>query len=337
MSGAGMMVRKYGPRILRAGVKRAAKYAIKRYSKKRRKNTPRETAFLTYDNDFKTDYRYKRMPRRKRRAWKKFTKKVNAVVNKQLGLKKHLFSHVTRDSAPTGSTYYGNAMLYTPDARVNDLSADMGTFFREMFPAAVFDNMNVFGVADAQKVIRFESAQLEVTWRNVGSNPVIIDLYYVKCRRDFGLTSSDVLNNINGIFVLGFQKQGLVEDLEDNSTPFSTGQLATQYGTTPFQSPLFCQHYKIYSKRKITIAPGNTVSKTLKDPKNRYINSGEQRASICKRNQTHGYFWQFYGVPGLGEDLPVHCTSADIITSVTKKYAYYLPVSGKDQASSGLT
>lgn len=331
-------IRKYGPRVL--GMAARAGYKMYRNRQRnnvsRRSKAPKETAFLTYDNDFKTDYRYKRMPRRKRRAWKKFSKKVNAVINKSQGLKKHLYEHVSLDSATIGTTYYGSAMLYTPDARVVDLNADMGTFFREVFPAGVFDNITNFGAADAQKVIRFESAQLEVTWRNTGINPLIIDLYYVRCRKDYGLTNQDTLNNPQGLYVLGFDKQGKVVDVEQNTTPFNAGQTATQFGTTPFQSPLFCQHFKILSKRKITIAPGNTVSKTLKDPKNRYINSGDQRARICKRNQTHGYFWQFYGVPGMGPELPVHATASILVTSITKKYAYYLPVSGKDQASSGL-
>lgn len=223
----------------------AARAGYKMYRNRQRNNVsrrskaPKETAFLTYDNDFKTDYRYKRMPRRKRRAWKKFSKKVNAVINKSQGLKKHLYEHVSQDSATIGSTYYGSAMLYTPDARVVDLNADMGTFFREIFPAGVFDNITNFGAADAQKVIRFESAQLEVTWRNIGVNPLIIDLYYVRCRKDYGLTNVDFLNNPQGMYVLGFDKQGKVVDVEQNTTPFNAGQTATQFGTTPFQSPLF--------------------------------------------------------------------------------------------------
>ena len=333
--------RRYGSRALAAyGTYAAVKrnqYRSTTRTKTKRKRSSGETAFLTYDNDFKTDYRYKRMPRRKRRAWKKFSKKVNAVINKSQGLKKHLYSYVYTNVNLINQTYPSSAMLYTPDARVADLNADMGQFFREILGATLFDTITNFGAADAQKVIRFESAQLEVTWRNTSENPVIIDLYYVRCRKDYGLTNIDVYNNPEGIFALGFDKQGLVRDVENNVQVFNAGQSASMFGTTPFQSPLFCQHYKILSKRKITIAPGNTVSKTLKDPRNRYINSGEQRARICKRNQTHGYFWQFYGVPGFdGENNPVHCLPTELVTSITKKYAYYLPVSGKDQASSGL-
>lgn len=332
-------LRRYGPRVLKAGAKRVARYAISRYSKRRSSNKrggSKETAFLTYDNDFKTDYRYKRMPRRKRRAWKKFTKKVDAVINKSQGLKKHLYTRVFNTSSPTSQTFYDSAMLYTPDARVDTLDADIGTMFREMLPAGSFDDAyNLATVGDISSFLRFESAVMEVTWTNNGVAPLIIDLYYVRCRKDFPLTSTNVQNNAQGIYNLGFLKQERVEDINDGNVPFVTGQTAIQYGTTPFQSPLFCQHYKVLTKQKLVIAPGNTISRTLKDSKNRRINATDIRASICKRNLTHGYFWQHYGVPGVVE-VPVVAVSSNLTTVVTKKYSYYIPVSNKDQASSGL-
>lgn len=278
------------------------------------------------------------MPRGRKRAWRKFTKKVDTVINKSQGLKKHLYNRVFVTDSTYNVTFYDSAMLYTPDARVDTLDADIGTIFREMLPAGTFDNAyNLATTGDISSFLKFESAVLEVTWRNTGTNPLIIDLYYVRCRKDFPLTSSNVQNNAQGIYNLGFLKQGLVEDLNDGSTPFSGGQLAIDYGTTPFQSPLFCQHYKILTKQKITIAPGNMVSRTLKDPRNRRINATDIRASICKRNMTHGYFWQHYGVPGIFFNDAVSALPSTLITSVTKKYSYYIPVSNKDQASTGLT
>ena len=314
--------------------------ARRRYRVRKSRRRPvrsRETSFLTYDNDFKTDYKYRRMPRGKRKAWRKFSNKVNTVINKGQGLKKHLYEFVIEESTGTGFTNASSAMLYTPDAQVATLNSDMGTLFREMMDPGAFDNANTFGNGDITRTLRFDSAQLEVTWRNTGVHPLIIDLYYVQCRRDFGLTNLDTLNNPEGIFVLGFEKQGIVEDIEENRIPFTNKQFSTQFGTTPFQSSLFCQHFKIITKRKITIAPGNTVSKTLKDPKNRYIEAQSQRAKICRRNQTHGYFWQFYGVPGVIDNVGFHAMPASLTTSVVKRYSYYLPISGKDQTAFGLS
>lgn len=323
---------RYGRPLLKTGVRLAKAYYRSR-TQTRNKKRSTETAPLTYDNDFKTDYRYKSMPRRRRRRWRKFVKRVNAVVNKGQGLKKLLYSDIVRITAPINQCTYHSGMLYTPDARVTDLSADLGTIFRNILGATPYNDINLITIpADVDKKIRFESANMDVSWRNMGTNPVIIDLYYVKCRKTFGLLDVDVSNNTQGIFAHGFVKQGFIIDEEDG-TSITPKSFPTEIGTTPFQSSLFCSTFKIMSKKRITIAPGNTVAMTLKDARNRIVNAMDTRARICMRGLTHGYFFQVYGVPGLDGSTPVVSTASDIIFSIQKRYAFYLPVSGKDQAS----
>lgn len=323
---------RYGGRIIKAGISLASRYARSR-TRTRRSGT-RETQPLTYDNDFKTDYRYRRMPKRRRRSWKRFVKKVTSVVNRGQGLKKLMYTDIQRIQAAENQCNYHSAMLYTPDARVGDLSADMGTIFRNILGAVNYDNINdVLVAGDVDKKIRFESGNMDVSWRNVGSNPMIVDLYYVRCRKTFGLAGADTLNNAQGIYALGFVKQGQIEDVEEGNSVGSAKSYPTEVGTTPFQSSLFCQTYKVLSKKRITIAPGNTVSMTLKDAKNRLVNATDTRARICMRGLTHGYFFQIYGVPGLSGATPVQALASDIIFTVQKRYAFYLPVSGKDQTA----
>lgn len=325
-------VQRYGGRFVKAGLSMASRYARSRLRTRGRGS--RETQPLTYDNDFKTDYRYKRMPKRRRRNWKRFVKKVSSVVNRQQGLKKLMYTDIQRIQAVDNACSYHSAMLYTPDARVGDLSADMGTIFRNILGSVAYDNINDVTIAgDVDKKIRFESGNMDVSWRNVGAAPVIVDLYYVKARKTFGLTGSDALNNTQGIYALGFVKQGQIIDEEDGNTVGSAKSFPIEVGTTPFQSSLFCQTYKVLSKKRITIAPGNTVSMTLKDAKNRLVNATETRARICMRGLTHGYFFQTYGVPGLSGATPVQALASDIIFTVQKRYAFYLPVSGKDQTA----
>ncbi|AFR11830.2 capsid [Niminivirus] len=324
--------KRYGPTIARKVGKHALKYGYRKLTQSGK--STRETAPLTYDNDFKTDYRYKRMPKRRRRRWKRFTKKVNAVINRSQGLKKVLYSDIVRLSSNVSQCAYHSAMLYTPDARVTDLSADLGMIFRDILGAVAYNDIqNILVQGDVDKKIRFESANMDVSWRNVGANPVIIDLYYVRCRKTFGLTGADADNNTQGIFSLGFVKQGVIVDEEDGNTVGSNRQFALTVGSTPFQSSLFCQTYRILSKKRITIAPGNTVSMTLKDSRNKVVNAMDTRARICMRNLTHGYLFQLYGVPGLNGDVPVTALASDVVFSVQKRYGFYLPVSGKDQTS----
>lgn len=325
--------RRYGPTIVRKGASKAIRYAGRKAYARVKGSSTRETAPLTYDNDFKTDYRYKRMPKRRRRRWKKFVKRVNAVVNRNQGLKKLLFQDIQRLTTPVNQCNYHSAMLYTPDARVNDLSADIGTIFRNILGDVNYNDINtVTTQGDVDKKIRFESANMDVSWRNVGSNPVIIDLYYVRARKTFGLLSADTFNNAQGIYANGFIKQGLIIDEEDGTSVGTNKSFGIDIGTTPFQSSLFCQTYKVLSKKRITIAPGNTVTMTLKDSRNKVVNAVETRARICMRGLTHGYFFQTYGVPGI-DGVPVQATTSDIVFTCQKRYAFYLPVSGKDQTA----
>lgn len=331
------VARKYGPKLLNYAARKTGQAFRKRISgRTSSKSSPQETAPLTYDNDFKTDYRYKRMPRGKRRRWKRFVSKVNYVVNRGQGLKKLLYTDIVRLQSISSRSTSFSSMLYTPDARVPDLHADLGTMFRDILGATTYDNINTANINnDADKKVRFESASLDLTWRNVGSHAAIIDLYYVRARKTFGLTGVDGDNNCHGIYKLGFTKQGLIIDEEDQTNIGTAKQEADFMGTTPFQSSLFCQTYKILRKKRITIAPGNTVSMTLKDPRNKVINATDTRARICMRGLTHGYFFQTYGVPGLEGTFstPTPALPTDVVFTQQKRYAFYLPVTGKDQTS----
>jgi len=327
--------------VARHAIRKGTKYAVKaggnyvanKFKARNNSRGGRGQQLLTYDNDFKTDYVYKRMPKRKRKAWLRFTKKVNAVADRKQGLKKHLFSDIYRRQPLVNNCLFGECMLYSPDAKGAELCQDMGDIFRDILGASFDDMYNVSLGGDVTKFIKFESAMMEVTWRNNGDSPVIIDLYKVVCRKDFGLTSEDPSNCVAGIYNLGFLKQGQIKDDENNAFVGTGSQVSTQVGTTPFQSSMFCSYFKILNKRKIVIAPQNLVSTILKDPKGRRIHATQCRAKIAMRGHTHGYFWQVYGVPGLSSSTPVYATPSDVIVTIQKKYSYYLPVSGKDQTA----
>lgn len=318
--------RRYGKRLKRSFPKRAKRTRSRRRT---RYGSP-----LTYDNDFTTDYRYKRMPAGKRNRWKRFVKKVQAVTAKDQGLKKLVYY----DSIKLTSLYNecGNysASLYTPDAQVNNLHADLGTIFRNILGNAPYDNINtITTTGDVDKRIKFESAMLECTWRNIGNSTVIVDLYYFKTRKTFGLTNQDADNNVHGVYRLGLAKEGRIIDEEDQTNVGGAVLQPGTIGATPFMSSLFCQTFKIMWKKRITIAPGNFFSMVLKDPKNRMVNATDTRARICMAGLTHGYFFQFAGICGEVTGIPVSSTDSAILFSQIKRYNFYLPVSGKDQTA----
>lgn len=293
-----------------------------------------ESTPLTYDNDFKTDYRYRRMPRRRKRRWVSFVRKVNAVtMKKQQGLKKVLFYGIKNLTTVANQSGTTDMMMYSADGSAVLDNADIGAIFRGHLGATVFNDQNSFAaIGNAQKKLQFESCQMECTVRNLGSVSAIVEVYYVRCRKAHAQTNLDSGNTAAGIYHLGFLKQTQVQDLEE-STILGTGpQVSTQIGTTPFQSPRFCETFKILRRKKYQIAPGNTISFLLKDPRNRTIEAGNVRSQLFIPFTTHGYLCQFYGVPGL-DSGPVHAMACNLIFSYTRKYQYYAPLSNRDQAS----
>ena len=295
----------------------------------------RGEAPLTYDNDFKTDYRHRRMPRRRRRRWVKFVRKVNAVtLRNQQGLRKVIYHQVLTYAPAIDSCAFGGSLLYTSDGDPVTGHADISNIFRNHLTAAVFNSENDLTVTGpAQKVLHFESAQLEVTMRNVGSDTAIVEVYRVVCRRQHTQTQASAFNNIGGVYSLGFLKQGQIFDIESGQVVGTSVESAVEIGTTPFQSKRFCETFKIYSRKKFQIAAGNTVSFILKDARNRVLNAENSRGNLFFPRHTHGYFYQVYGAPGLVVTTPHQAVNANVLISETRKYAYRTPIYSEDRSA----
>ena len=296
-----------------------------------RRNKPHVSAPLTYDNDFKTDYRHRRMPRRRRRRWVKFVRKVNAVtLRNQQGLRKVIFRTLLTYSPLADLTSYGGSLLYSADGDPLQGQADVGNLFRNHLTAAVFNSENdLTAVGPAERMLHFESAQLEVTMRNVGTDTAIVEVYRVVCRKMHAQTNASVNNTIGGVYALGFIKQGQIFDIESGQVVGTNPETPTEIGTTPFQSRRFCETYKIYSRKKFQIAAGNTVSFILKDPRNRVINAQNVRSQLCMPRNTHGYFYQIYGAPGVITGTAHQAVPASVVVSETRKYQYRTPINSE--------
>lgn len=314
--------------------------SISRTKTQTTKSRARESAPLTYDNDFKTDYRYRRMPRRRRRRWVRFVKKVNAVtLRQQQGLKKIIFRRLQSLNSANGSCAFTELMLYSGDGSSANHAADLGEIFRGHLGATEFDQANDMSVAintNTQKKLHFESSQLEVTVKNTGTNKAILEVYYIRCRKQHAQTTADQYNCVSGVFELGFKKQEQVVDDEEANNIGLGPQNQFQIGTTPFQSPRFCSTFKILKRKKFTVAPGNSVSWILKDPRNRTIEANNVRSELFLPFTTHGYFMQSYGEPGLfGPDPPQPTAglATNLLIYTTRKYQYYAPVSNVDQSA----
>lgn len=314
------------------------KYALDRVmtrsqtKKKQRAIQPRP---VTSEHDYKVDYRKKFMPRRKRRRWTSFKRKVDYIADKRLGLKSWLVTSAETFTAAASTSNFFSEELYSIDGTTNH--KDIGDIARSIIGPTIFDNMNTTTTSntiETSKLITFESANIEVTLRNVSTTePLILEVYHFKCRKDGLQFGTGSYNYPGGYYQQGFNKLPLPVDPDTGESPdtaLSDPLTAFTPGTTPFQSPFFCQHFQILKREKFTVPALGTIQKSLRIPMNRTINTATLRSRNMRRNLTEGWLFQFQGNPGLVESNPVSAVASQVVVSTVKRYAYYLRGGGFD-------
>lgn len=184
---------------------------------------------MTFQNDSARLYRRRRAPRRVRSRARRFSKKVTAVISKDLGQK-------------TAIRNYSNNVSVTPTAYFDGQScnevllysgSDQGSVATSE-PSMRVGDMNYInsivnsGNATSNRLI-FKSAVLDMTFTNTSENAIILNIYEVVSRTDcFGTPN------------IQWQK-GL-----DKQTGASVN--LNYYGITPFDAPYFGKFFLILRK-----------------------------------------------------------------------------------------
>lgn len=223
---------------------------------------------VTSQYDVRTWYKKKKMPRRRRKAWKKFKSKVQAVLNKEIAPTYFLYRTTTTLSSLDNQQGWGSLMLYTayggaaPNNDLYQISVGLKGALGNQIGAKY----------------RFESACLDVLLRNKGTNIALIDVYTVYCRADLpdnyaspyvALTSFDSLAN------------------QDNNADPKIAD--TDIGYTPFTCPLFCSFFKVVKKRTLTLSGGAVTEMQMRDAKNRKLWGIDYVGKPALRGWTKGY------------------------------------------------
>jgi len=321
------------------GLATAAHYAYRKFNsrtKTQRKRRAIEPYPVTGHQDYKVDYVRKRMPRRKRKRWTSFKRKVDYISDKKLGLKSWIINSVERVQAAADTSNYLSTELYSIDGVTNH--KDIGDIARASLGATIFDNLQSSSASlltNTSKLITFESANIEVMITNNATTSVILECYHFKCRKDGRQFSNGALNNPGGYYEMGFLKQDIPQDpdtLEEPSGSDSDPLTVFTVGSTPFQSPFFCSHFQIIRREKFTVPPLGTIQKSLRIPMNKTLNMSTLRSLNVKRMLTEGFLWQAQGAPGFVSDTNRKATAADITVMTVKRYAYYLRAGGFDAA-----
>lgn len=267
-------------------------------------------AGVTSQYDKKTIYRKKTMPRRKRRAWVKYVRKVNAVLMKDYGTKTVLRnSQLTRSWADDTQDFFGGA-LFGKDGAIDTTGRFGLDDLRQIFN-------NDPDLAQPTSRASFISGVLDLTFTNMSrvtgdanNNPGMeIDIYELKFTKSvdgdtMGVLLSTAASNTDAI-------NGLVGQITMNNR-----------GATPFDLPDFCaQGVKILKKTKFFLSPGQVATYQYRDPKNYVVR--KDRVDDGDNNfvlpyKTHGILFVSKGVPTADPTAVLK----SLQVGATRKYAY---------------
>jgi len=298
----------------------------------RRRNRVRGSTGITTQHDAKFIYAKRNMPPRKKRVWKRFVKKVNAISEKELGTRTVVFNTTTSSSITNNTlqvlahkTLYGNA---STNSWNNDLR-QIGNLENTGNPTAADDAT----IDDTTKFI-FQSGVLDMTICNRSTKrdsllvespaseaKLEVDLYELTVRK----SARDATGNFNSI-------QSLIQDGELAQTIAGTvgaggqGMDLDLRGVTPFDLPMALGRYgiKILKKTKYFIPNGDTVTYQIRDPGRHVFQRREltQAEGFNKPGVTRCVLMIGKLIPGLLVGTLPDTYQARITTGITRKYMY---------------
>lgn len=244
-----------------------------------RRRTALEPSGNTQQHDLRGRYRYKRMPARKRKAWKRFTRKVQ---------------HVDLQMQPL--------QIYTKEGTVNQTSvANANGVFSRMCGGttvtSVTANNEIFQafnqaynlggtVANAVPYKLFiKSIVLDVQVGNNGSYPVVLDVYTLRCRSKF---ASAVEPSAQLAAAWG----------ELAALPGGGTVTTSATSLTVFDAPNFCSYWKVLRKQEVIIGSGQIATFQLRMPMNKHLEGKDLQSALqAIPGYTRCFLFTWHGAP----------------------------------------
>lgn len=246
------------------------------------------------------------MPRGKRRRWRRFVKRVNAVDERELGSQTVVFNNsISVETTNPDNQLLENVALYpqtSTNAWLNDLNNISGYFNAGPAVTAGSDDY-----VNATTKVMFHSGVLDVTVRNTSKDntgapldiPLEVDVYEISVRHgedDSVLTSATELKD--------YFDQGAADTLDIGGTVAAIPMEIIKRGVTPWDLPAALSSYKIkiWKKTKYFIGLGQTFTYQMRDPKRHVTTIGKMaRGTTCNhKGLTKWIFFIGKAVPGIG-------------------------------------
>lgn len=243
---------------------------------------------VTGQHDSVNMYRRKRMPRRKRRRWVKFAKKVNYIINKQVAPCSLVRTVVIqRRAAAINTQLLGVASLYSGYGTNFDLSDDQITLLKDAALRAYGDSTKFY-----QAQVKVTSAVLDITFENLAdaadnaSTPswftstkvdAEVDIYELQCIRDVMIQDATQNNRDIYDFIINCTNEQPRPTTGDDSAGAVIGSTlsSTNVGWTPFQSSKFCKYFKVLKKTKKYLTPGGYFTYQIRVPMDKIIKGNQ--------------------------------------------------------------
>jgi len=227
----------------------------------------------TTQHDTTRQYRRKSMPRHKRRRWKRFKNKVQAVSEKDLGSRTVVFNTAISNVNSTNLTQsFQHIALYSgmsSTVHLDDIQ-NISEYENAGDPTAATGGT----VADTTKFI-FKSGVLDLTFKNSStlrtndadsfsdSAKMEVDVYEIMSNRAWN-DATGIYNTLGDCFT-----KGNTMALRINGT--GTNVDMALRGVTPFDLPSALSYFrmKILKKTKYFLANEGTFTYQIRDPKRR--------------------------------------------------------------------
>lgn len=211
-------------------------------------------------------YRKKKMPAKKKKAWKRKIKQNRAMDIKALGTRSILLNHSIADNIPIADNGQKAQVI---GFKSNWGVVDNATNLMGLRDYAIISS-NDSGADQTTEAFIVTSAIIDVTYSNTGTISLEVDVYTVRARNS-GNHGADPLTE-------------LADAATETTTIGAAASLQiTDRGSTPFDFPLFAKRGNtILSKTKHFVPAGSTFTVQQRDARNVYMPS----SAIVKANGT---------------------------------------------------
>lgn len=293
---------------------------------------------ITTQHDARRIYRKRRMPRRMRKRWRRFSRRVYAVSEKDLGSRTVVFNKSQQfQNQTSGDHGIAYCALYSAngvgDSFMSDL-ANLSGYENTGNPTAAAGGT----VQDTTKFL-FKSAVLDITVRNTSgensSGEVLatslaileVDVYEIVSRRVWSTTTNTYSDVTSAIAASAGQTL--------NIGGAGTGITLNSRGATPWDIPMALSFWKmkILKKQKYFLANQSTFTYQIRDPKRRVMTQEEME----KYEGGNAPYWSrhiliiYKLVPGLAVSANTGDYTERIQVGITRKYFYKIEGQNEDR------